>query len=268
VQLRKSTARETVHSKLTAASRRDTPGSEFLHVLGIMAGFVQRTGHCPLIHIECHGLESGLILANGDHLPYEELASALRKLNHLTRNNLFVVVSACFGAYLMDTIQLGSSTPVWGLSGPLKPIAADRLKLGYYAFYSSLLKTLDTNAACEEMNAALLPYGERIQFVSSALLFMLGFRYYLADHCNENAVRERVADILSRALNGGMHPSLYDWVKKHAFSELGTHERQLAYFETLKTKFFLADIYPENAKRFAGVSFDDMLKARVVEKKQ
>src|SRR5690606_20885054 len=53
----------------------------------------------PYIHFEIHGAKEGFWMNNNEIIPWEQLKQPLLEINKLTRNNLFVSLATCFGAY-------------------------------------------------------------------------------------------------------------------------------------------------------------------------
>jgi hypothetical protein len=79
-------------------------------------------GHTPLLHFECHGNPDGLELrAANEFIPWDELSPRLTELNIATRLNLFVGLSACYGAYLVHEarVEVGVilDSPLWQILG-------------------------------------------------------------------------------------------------------------------------------------------------------
>lgn len=67
----------------------------------------------PILHVEIHGSsdKTGLVLSSGDFVSWQELKNPFIKLNIETKNNLFIVLAACYGAYLIEIILPTDRTP-------------------------------------------------------------------------------------------------------------------------------------------------------------
>ncbi len=238
--------------------------ADFFDALDRIINDVRNTGRVPILHVECHGDENGLRLRNEDRVEYDKLTPRLRDLNRLTRHNLFVVMSACYGLHLMSIIKPTDRAPVWGLCGPPDKIPAGQLLDGYRAFYSVLLQGSGVNAARAAMNAAVPSLKEHSVFINAEYIFAWVFRHYLAEMCSEDAVSRRVADINLQVKARGLKPRAIDAGAAMARREMTDPASQKAIFEERKRNFFYADLYPENAERL-NVSFEKMLSIRVRE---
>src|SRR5207244_5807125 len=75
-------------------------------------------GDYPLLHFESHGSERGIELADGSHIAWAELKPWLISINVATRCNLIVIVGACYGGYLAQTLLPTDRAPCWPLIGP------------------------------------------------------------------------------------------------------------------------------------------------------
>lgn len=98
-------------------------------------------GNWPVLHIECHGADdqSGLVLADKTFLAWHEFAQAIAPINLASDFNLFVGVSACFGAYLQQTWNPTLACPCWGFVAPTDSVEEQELENGFTAFYDELL---------------------------------------------------------------------------------------------------------------------------------
>ena len=71
---------------------------DFSRVIESLCNLVSsRDRYSPLIHIECHGNESGLVFKDDSSLSWENIYLLLVKLNLVTKFNLFLVLSCCYG---------------------------------------------------------------------------------------------------------------------------------------------------------------------------
>ena len=85
-----------------------------------------RSGLCPSVHLEGHGTrEAGLAISDsGERIAWGELGAVLAEINRATRNNLGVVLAACFGAYALDAIDIEAPSPFAVLLGPQAQVSA------------------------------------------------------------------------------------------------------------------------------------------------
>src|ERR1700730_7897920 len=86
--------------------------AEFEELLEAVLIDCEQTNRVTLLHIECHGNDDGIGLANADFMDWEQLCEHFVKINMATRLNLFVSVAACFGAYLASQFVPTQRAPV------------------------------------------------------------------------------------------------------------------------------------------------------------
>jgi hypothetical protein len=66
-----------------------------------------------LVHLEAHGAadRTGLVLADGALIVWEELVDLMRQINVACCNNLYISLAACEGRYLYLGAKLGKKSP-------------------------------------------------------------------------------------------------------------------------------------------------------------
>ncbi|MEZ4459400.1 MAG: hypothetical protein R3E66_06665 [bacterium] len=110
-----------------------------------------KEGLWPILHLEIHGHKGGLELGSGEIVEWKELAPKLSKINYRTRNNLFLTLAVCSGAWLAQVLNATQPAPFWGLVGPDQPEWNGVLLDGYEPFYDELLNSLDGDKALEAL---------------------------------------------------------------------------------------------------------------------
>ena len=75
----------------------------------------QEQGCCPVLHFEMHGDSKfrGLVLNSNELVAWEELYIILREINFIVRNNLFLTLAVCHGAYLMQIANIHLPAPFY-----------------------------------------------------------------------------------------------------------------------------------------------------------
>lgn len=223
------------------------------------------TGQVPLIHFETHGNEQGLGLKSGEFVCYEELCPVLREINILSQDNLFVVVAACQGSYLAFMLKdsLTDPCPFWGICGPSVEITAGDVIAGYSAFYEEALVSADMNKALTCLKRAIPHHADKFNIWNSEYLFLIAFRHYLRDHCNEEAIEKRAQMIITEAelgLRGRIDTAKYgDYIRQR----LGTEDGQKQEFKRMVNSFFMHDKFPENSE-LPDPCFEDMMKVKLI----
>ncbi|MGZ8946537.1 MAG: hypothetical protein ACXW1W_14080 [Methylococcaceae bacterium] len=205
----------------------------------------EKTMAYPILHLECHGDKTGLLLGDGTPLPWAELKTALAKLNKATRCNLFVTLAACHGAMLVEALDVHARAPCWGLIGPSGEVSPPDLVGSYSAFFLELLQSEDTVAALCALRDS--PERRARYFLFAAEdIFQRVFQLYRVT-CSTNAQMtertERFAQIF----------------RKHGMSGLdarsiGSHlyEAEHDVLERFFARFFFVDHFPENKLRFTN----------------
>lgn len=201
-------------------------------------------GRRPILHIESHGLESGIEFAIGPPLPWEDLKPLLQLVNAGTRLNLVVFVAACWGALSVKTMASMDVAPAILFVGPHDKISEKSLLEGTSDFYQLLLDTADMNMAIRG-----LVISERMDFaVYSAEMLV---RQVLKDVDKERNLPARKLvfqqRIQRRLRKEGHSPSA---AKKIA--QLPTTSAEESAKIKIWERYFMIDRFPENANRFGS----------------
>jgi hypothetical protein len=134
-------------------------------------------GHTPLLHLECHGNPNGLELrAANEFLPWEELSPRLTDINVATRLNLFVGVSACYGAYLVSQLMPTNPAPFIACLSTKRPEYDHDLLVAFRAFYTTLLTALNGDAARTALDGTGL--ADHFYFGDALYWFKLAYSRY------------------------------------------------------------------------------------------
>jgi hypothetical protein len=84
------TSNPSVDVRYTLVSTKD----EFFKRLDWILQDAKTNGRKPVFHIEAHGGQDGLTVGSGDSVPWPELRKHFTEINHITRVNLIVLLSA------------------------------------------------------------------------------------------------------------------------------------------------------------------------------
>lgn len=198
----------------------------------------------PLLHLDLHGSFDFFECANGDRVSWLEIGDQLRKINTACGLNLLVVVSACYGGYAALATQLMAPSPFFGLCGPLEEVSAGDLLDNYERFYRRIFQTKDFDLALEALNEhSSVPY----HGVPTRYLFKLGWSHYVGTLCSGAALKERIANVVEKALASGFPKSNLSQLRKRARQFIGNPQ---ASFEQARDIFFMYDEHPNNRLRF------------------
>lgn len=133
--------------------------TDLINVLKTIAQEVSRNDF-PLIHIETHGLKSGMgiVLPNTDEILWHDLRPFFRQINKLCCNNLTLCLAACKTAFIsIDLVEsfyesLDSITPFFCFVGADSEISVDDLILSFPHFYNKLNESKSWDDAVSHMN--------------------------------------------------------------------------------------------------------------------
>lgn len=211
------------------------------------------TRHIPLLHIEAHGNDDGIELANGDFIHWDDLCKDLVAINQATGFDLFVSISACFGAYLMSQVNPIERAPFSACLSATKSLYPDELFRGFYTFYRALLSGKSGTEILTAMKEFNNENDQSFYFGEASDFFQKVCAGYFSNFCTPEKYVERAKQIQELRAERGLH-----------FIDLETTYIQLAVrersnFEAFREKYFMLDLFPENATRFP-VKFEDVRK--------
>jgi len=217
---------------------------DFARAITTVCVRVRTEGIHPLVHLEAHGDEHGLELALGARVDWTHVKETLTPLNIAMELNLLLVLAACHGGTFIESIRLADRAPVWGLIGPTNQLSVARVQADFAAFYKTMFKTLSPSKAIEALNSNA-PTGLYFRTTAEGL-FYKAWRLYKDTHCTDEQLQVRAKRMYRRAKDEGMDP----------LPSVGHLKRRLlstepASFNKFRDKYFMYDLFPEHAARFA-----------------
>lgn len=228
----------------------------FINCLRKISQRIPKENIVPIIHIECHGDEEGLMLADGNHLPWNRFRNELIKINFASRLNTLVVIGACDGANLIGTATQMDGAPFFGVIGAQDDVKAGDLERRFRDFYAVLFDAKDGDMAMEALNKNIGDNEPRFRFIGARALFEASFRSYYWKFCRGKGKRERIEFLVSRVLQ---NPEIKARGIKHARAKV---KEQFANpeddFEFFRKRFFFTDHLPEVLERFPMI-FEDVI---------
>lgn len=222
--------------------------SEFLANLAHVQSEASQ-GEYPILHIECHGSQdkTGIILGDGSFLSWSELKPFLTSINVATKCNLLVVLGACYGGHLGQIILPTEPAPCWGIIGPTETIYPDELLSSFNAFYSELLGRLDGDKSLAALFSNELCFGG-YHFITAFNLF----KEVYAKFCTDAALDERVSRQLRKTGSDNLPGKSALKRRKRRLKKM-----EAPLLEKYYQRFFMIDLFPENASRFS-LSLEDI----------
>ena len=87
------------------------------------------------------GKLSGLELANGDKVEWEELTDFLNYINYESFNQLFICMATCYGRSLYKAMNIRKTSPFSGYISASKEISPEEILEDYRIIYKNILQT-------------------------------------------------------------------------------------------------------------------------------
>ena len=200
----------------------------------------------PILHFEIHGSELGLVLKNGDLVPFPILAMHLSVINRGCKNNLFLTLAICHGAMIGFSVKLNLPAPFLGFIGSYDEIYDLDILLRYTEFYQEFLINRDFERAFEIFVKCNIIEENKFHLIDTYDLFVKVYK----DYSKKNQLPSQLKERAKMALKEEKFVNRHDKRKKEReFIKAVKRSRQKFYLEHSKT-FFMLDLYPENIKRF------------------
>ncbi len=73
---------------------------DLFNLLEVIYKNVENGNGVPILHFVLHGNEEGLVLSSGNFIDWEELATAILRINIASANNLFITMAVCYGFFI------------------------------------------------------------------------------------------------------------------------------------------------------------------------
>lgn len=152
----------------------------------------------PILHFEAHGSEKEGLLVGDDREPvgWEKIGAVLSAINWLTRNNVGVVMAACYGLHQLVTVDIEKPSPFHFLLGPPAEVSADLFEERMRAFYSKLFQP-------SSLPDALLELGDDLVKFQAEVFYCRSFIGYIRTGCVGKPAALRAETLLSRIVESG-----------------------------------------------------------------
>jgi hypothetical protein len=217
---------------------------------------VAANGHRPILHFDCHGDKDGLRLADGTHVPWNDIRAVLAQINERTQCNLLVVMALCSGAHLVKIVKVDQRTPVWAIVGPLTSVDSDPLYAAMAGFYETLLTTLDGSAAIKAMQATA--DGQKFKAYTAEMIFCWAFSHYIRASAPEQ-LKARENDLVAiLTARKGLDINQVMVERETVRAALHDHRR---WYDLLRHQFLMLDVDHSLAQRFS-LSYEECFKDR------
>ena len=212
-----------------------------------------QAGHAPILHIESHGTEEGLVLPQ-DFVSWDDVRGLLTEVNRACQMNLVVVVAACHGGKLVSRLLPTHRAFAWAVIGPFAQDIPSSILRRTQNLYRTLLSAFDWHAVGRALNAPDPEGFGLYEVVPAERMFRMVVRRYIKDACTPQALAERENRIVAEV------------VRRQGLDLAGSAEVRLAIHARLADRvseveqmirhFFMLDLFPHLRERFSVTPAD------------
>lgn len=232
---------------LTITLTKVADRSALISTLDTIHTDVMAHGIRPIVHIECHGDEEGLEMADGSSCSWLDLTPYLVSINTASRCNLLVTLAACFGGYLIKVIDVREHAPFLALIGPPESVQAGHLLSHYSNFYTKLL-----DRSQEAHALTTLTHEAGYFYVNAETYFRHAYGLHLKMQYSKEAFDGSARAVFKRAKCKGFAGSIRPGAIRRRLAKQLPND-----FEAHRRVFFMIDLFSENDLRFP-LRFDEV----------
>lgn len=124
----------------------------FKESLDLIKRNIEQEKQIPYIHFEIHGNREGFVISSNENISWNELADKLREINILIKNNLFISLATCYGAYIFNALTPFDKVPFYAYIGPDGEIFENDIEVCFNSYFEILLREFDFRPALEALN--------------------------------------------------------------------------------------------------------------------
>jgi hypothetical protein len=217
-------------------------------------------GDWPLLHLESHGSQQGLTLANGNFVSWVHIEPFLNRLNRATRNHLFIVVGACWGFHGIKAMvgHADHSASLRLLAGPAGETTSGDIEEAMKCFYRALLK----GGSIGDAETAARFREPTFRVYSAEQAFIRGWKDTVRSYpATSQAIQAKAEEIVTAVkLSSAPLPERPHRRAKEAIRSLNLDVP----FENFKRAFFMLDSFPEVRQEVDWITIhniNDLLRA-------
>lgn len=154
-----------------------------------------KNGFRPILHFDMHGdKEKGLeIGASGEMVDWGLLNKSLQELNQITKNNLGIIILACYGFYAIKCVSILEPCPFFIMIAPPETITFGEIESSIVPFYTELF-------CSNRIDSARAILGDKYGYFHSDRLFFISFSRYIRNKCTGKGGRERREQLLTETI--------------------------------------------------------------------
>jgi hypothetical protein len=226
-----------------------TSARELFANLNAILENTRRYRRAPIIHIETHGNEKGIILRSGELVEWSDVASALAAINQASEMNLIVVAAMCHGWHMVSILRPTDRAPAFGIIGAPTAVSAVDLFRAMKKFYSALLDEphdLHRGMSAANEGAPIKDWLYRME--GAELMLCRIFRNYFESLTTEETQPQRVSRLVADlARANGLDVVQTMQLRREITEKLDDHAH---WFDHYRKHFLMLDLFPANGPRF------------------
>jgi hypothetical protein len=217
---------------------------ELFALLAEIKNKVVQGTHFPFLHFEVHGKPEGVVLCSDETVAWNELTGWLRLINIATRNNLFVSLATCHGAYIIGEVLPSEPCPFFACVAPWEKVIAEDVLESFQTFFDFILSVrppekINFNDAVNYLNL-LNGRAWRYYHYNSELLFEKVFEDYEVALGRGRAHSDRVKELTLQVYNQPLNRRSKNSIKREVEERL-LRDRHVQK-EKFKRKFLILDL--------------------------
>lgn len=203
-----------------------------------------KNGFRPILHIEAHGdKDSGIrIAASGEFVSWSKLLPKLQEINGNSKNNLGVVMAACFGLNALRPLRIEDPCPFYFLIGSEFEVPAGYIDDALKEFYIELNRQ-------NSLDDAMMKIDAKFRQFHAEKFFFVTFAKYMKNACMGAGAQRRVERLLTEVVQSGSitnratlrtlrkNAKAFVRLQEHAFNKLSSrflHGRKSISYEKLR----------------------------------
>jgi hypothetical protein len=128
---------------------------KFIETIDKIIEKVQEDKFFPILHIEAHGSENGIVLASNELITWEELFEKTREINILLKNHLTIHLGLCKGISIISKTNPSERAPFKAVIGTPQDIGENDLLMAYEEFYDHYFFSFSPQVSVDKMNEVI-----------------------------------------------------------------------------------------------------------------
>jgi len=187
---------EQIHDQLSIVFCEVQSKQEWIDLMDNILEDCATKGVYPIIHLEIHGCETGIVFSNGEYILVDEINEQFRKINLASGCNLFITLGVCEGLYVLFGVRIDQLMPYCGAVGSFDDLWNRDIKLRYAEFYDAFFRTFNIYEAYKSLMTIDTGFEPRYRYIPVDEIFYKCYQDYIEKGCSKEAVKQRAVDSL------------------------------------------------------------------------